>query len=113
GRTQPISFEIFPPKGNLTLDTAHAVASELAELVPDFISVTYSAAGSGNAQSTSDVAAMIQNDFDIPAVAHLTCINQTEATLSGALDDLKAKRIDNVLALRGDPIPGRAPSDFL
>lgn len=113
GRTQPISFEIFPPKGDLTLDTAHAVASELAELVPDFISVTYSAAGSGNAQSTSDVAAMIQNDFDIPAVAHLTCINQTEATLSGALDDLKAKRIDNVLALRGDPIPGRAPSDFL
>ncbi len=28
---QPVSFEIFPPKGDLTLETAHEVAAELAD----------------------------------------------------------------------------------
>ena len=68
---QPVSFEIFPPKGDLTLEAAHEVAAELADLLPDFVSVTYSAGGSGNRQATADVAAMIHDDFDIPTVAHL------------------------------------------
>ena len=68
---QPVSFEIFPPKGDLTLEAAREVAAQLADLVPDFVSVTYSAGGSGNKQATADVAAMIHDDFDIPTVAHL------------------------------------------
>lgn len=53
---QPVSFEIFPPKGDLTLETAHEVAAELADLLPDFVSVTYSAGGSGNRQATADAS---------------------------------------------------------
>ena len=30
---QPVSFEIFPPKGDLTLEAAHEVAAELADLL--------------------------------------------------------------------------------
>ena len=99
---QPVSFEIFPPKGDLTLETAHEVAAELADLLPDFVSVTYSAGGSGNRQATADVAAMIHDDFDIPTVAHLTCLGATEESISRAIDDLKRKGIASVLALRGD-----------
>lgn len=102
---QPVSFEIFPPKGDLSLETAHAMAGQLADLVPDFISVTYSAGGSGNKQATAEVAAMIQSDFDVPAVAHLTCADATDEALSRAIDDLKRKGIRNVLALRGDAAP--------
>lgn len=102
---QPVSFEIFPPKGDLSLEGAHEVSGELADLVPDFISVTYSAGGSGNKQATAEVAAMIQSDFDVPAVAHLTCADATNETLSQAIDDLKCKGIENVLALRGDAAP--------
>lgn len=113
---QPLSFEIFPPKGDLTLETAHEMAAQLADLAPDFISVTYSAGGSGNKQATAEVAAMIHDDFDIPAVAHLTCAGATEATLATCIDDLKRKRIVNVLALRGDRVAGTCaceePSDF-
>ena len=102
---QPVSFEIFPPKGDLSLEAAHGMAGQLADLVPDFISVTYSAGGSGNKQVTAEVAAMIQSDFDVPTVAHLTCADATDEALSRTIDDLKRKRIQNVLALRGDAAP--------
>lgn len=108
---QPVSFEIFPPKGDLTLETAHKVAGKLATLVPDFISVTYSAGGSGNKRATAEVAAMIQDDFDVPTVAHLTCANATDEALSRAMDDLERKGIENVLALRGDATPRAGASE--
>ena len=36
--TVPISFEMFPPKGELTLDTAREVAGNLCKLSPSFVS---------------------------------------------------------------------------
>lgn len=109
---RPVSFEIFPPKGDLTLEVAHDVAGQLAELAPDFISVTYSAGGSGNKRATADVAQMIQRDFDVPAVAHLTCVGATEETIVRAVDDLRAHGIDNVLALRGDAAGTDEPGTY-
>ena len=38
--TAPVSFEMFPPKGELTLDTAREVAGNLCKLSPSFVSVT-------------------------------------------------------------------------
>ncbi|MEQ3361772.1 methylenetetrahydrofolate reductase [Raoultibacter massiliensis] len=110
--SQPISFEIFPPKGDLSLEVAHSVARELADLEPDFISVTYSAGGSGNSGATADVAHMIQSEFGIPVMAHLTCIGLTEDALADRVADLKAKGIENVLALRGDRVAGCETTDY-
>lgn len=110
---QPISFEIFPPKGDLTLDAAHEIARELAALEPDFISVTYSAGGSGNGGATTEVAHMIQSEFGVPVMAHLTCMGLTRNTLADRIADMKAKGIENVLALRGDRVAGCDTSDFL
>ena len=50
---QPVSFEMFPPKGELTLERAREVAAQFATDEPDFISVTYSAGGSGNSAAPS------------------------------------------------------------
>lgn len=36
--TAPVSFEMFPPKGELTLDTAREVAGNLCKLSPSFVS---------------------------------------------------------------------------
>lgn len=109
----PISFEIFPPKGDLTREVAHQVASDLAKLEPDFMSVTYSAGGSGNSQATAEIAQMIQDEFGVPSMAHLTCINMTESDLERSVADIKSKGIENVLALRGDIPEGARPlSDF-
>lgn len=107
---RPLSFEIFPPKGDLTLGAAREVAGQLAQLDPSFISVTYSAGGSGNKRATADIAALIQDEFRIPTVAHLTCIDATERSIEEAMADLRAKGLRNVLALRGDLAPGQRPS---
>ena len=105
-REQPVSFEIFPPKGDLSVDQARTVMAGLAPLRPDFVSVTCSAGGSGNTQGTSAIAALVQDEFGIPAVAHLTCQGLTHETLATRMEELREAGIVNVLALRGDPVPG-------
>ena len=109
---QLISYEIFPPKGDLTLETARSVAGDLAQLQPDFISVTFSAGGSGNSQATSEVVQLIQDEFNIPTMAHLTCYGATKDTIADHIADYRARGINNVLALHGDPVPGVKPKDF-
>ena len=37
----PISYEIFPPKGELSMDALRTMANALAAERPDYISVTY------------------------------------------------------------------------
>ena len=74
--TVPVSFEMFPPKGELTLDTAREVAGNLCKLSPSFVSVTCSAGGSGNGAATAPIAHMITSEFDTPSVAHLTCVGR-------------------------------------
>ena len=107
--TRPISFEMFPPKGELTLERAREVAGTMAALKPDFISVTYSAGGSGNKGATAQIASMVSHEFSVPSVAHLTCISLTHAELAEKIAELHATGVENVLALRGD-VPEGAPT---
>ena len=109
---QPLSFEIFPPRGDLTEVEARRVAGELVELNPAFISVTYSAGGSGNSGATTTVASLIQNELGVPSVAHLTCQGLTRAMLDVKIAEMRAAGIKNVLALRGDPRPDAPQGDF-
>ena len=109
---QPLSFEIFPPRGDLTEVEARRVAGELAELNSAFISVTYSAGGSGNSGATTTVASLIQNELGVPSVAHLTCQGLTHAMLEEKIAEMRAAGIKNVLALRGDPRPDAPQGDF-
>lgn len=63
-RRIPFSVEMFPPKGQLTLDAARKVVEGLRAASPDFISVTCSAGGSGNGHGgqTVAIAELIQNE---------------------------------------------------
>ena len=106
---QPLSFEIFPPRGDLTEVEARRVAGELD---PAFISVTYSAGGSGNSGATTKVASLIQNELGVPSVAHLTCQGLTRDMLEEKIAEMRAAGIKNVLALRGDPRPDAPQGDF-
>lgn len=109
---QPLSFEIFPPRGDLTEVEARRVAGELAEMDPAFISVTYSAGGSGNSGATTKVASLIQGELGVPSVAHLTCQGLTRAMLEEKIAEMRAAGIKNVLALRGDPRPDAPQGEF-
>lgn len=107
-----LSFEMFPPKGALTLDEAHVIAGELAPLDPTFVSVTCSAGGSGNGGATLEIASMLARDLGVTSVAHLTCMGLTREGLDEKVAAFRAAGVENVLALRGDPVPGAGAADY-
>ena len=109
---QTFSLEIFPPKGELPLEKAFRIASDMAADKPDWISVTYSAGGSGNSGNTARIAASIERDLGVTALAHLTCLGSAAADVDAFVRELKADGVENVLALRGDRAPGREAIDF-
>ena len=112
GERIPLSFEIFPPKGELPLEEARDVLAELTKLDPAFVSVTYSAGGGGNNERTSEIAQLGQATFNLNMMAHLTCMGATRASIQENIDLMKARGVENVLALRGDPIPGKEVTDY-
>ena len=113
GRTV-FSCEVFPPKKTSPVDSIFRTLDGLEAIRPDFISVTYGAGGSAAVnQSTREIAAIIQNQYHIPAMAHLTCVSSTRQEVDALLAGLEADGVENVLALRGDISPDRPPcTDF-
>ncbi|MBQ1734874.1 MAG: methylenetetrahydrofolate reductase, partial [Lachnospiraceae bacterium] len=71
-----LSFEVFPPKTIDVYDSVVKATNEVAALKPDFMSVTYGAAGSTR-KYTTDIAANIEKS-GVTALAHLTCVNASE-----------------------------------
>lgn len=65
-------------------------------------------------QSTQEIASIIQNQYHITAMAHLTCVACTRGEAAELLAGLKRNGVENVLALRGDRNPDFPPkTDFL
>ncbi len=96
-----VSYEVFPPKNTAARESVEKAAFEIAALKPDFMSVTYGAAGSTKGY-TFDLARQIKEHYNVETLAHLTCINSTKDQTVEALNELKSFGIDNILALRGD-----------
>lgn len=97
-----ISFEVFPPKNRQgDISSIYHTIDELAKLNPDFISVTYGAGGTTKGK-TVEIASKIKNEYQIEAVAHLTCISSTKAEVLEICQKLKEHNIENILSLRGD-----------
>ncbi len=102
-----VSFEFFPPKTDDGLENLLETIATLKALSPSFVSMTYGAGGSTRAK-TVDLVTKIKNDIGIEAVAHLTCVGHSQKELKEILTELAERKIDNVLALRGDPPKGQA-----
>jgi methylenetetrahydrofolate reductase (NADPH) len=67
--------------------------------------VTYGAGGTTR-NSTVDITKGIKQDLGIEAMAHLSCVGEPVDRLVEILHDIDSARIENVLALRGDPPRG-------
>ncbi|MEO5804466.1 MAG: methylenetetrahydrofolate reductase [NAD(P)H] [Verrucomicrobiota bacterium] len=101
-----ISLEFFPTKTeegerNLLEKTIPA----LRQLNPDFCSVTYGAGGSTR-DKTLMIVDRIQREQNLTTMAHLTCVNATKEEIAKVLEQARGLGIKNILALRGDPLPG-------
>lgn len=104
-KKRTLSFEVFPPVREGNLESLFATISELEELKPDFISVTYGAGG-GTRDKTIEIASRVKNEIRSEALAHLTCVASSRDDIARILEDMKAQNIENILALRGDPPRG-------
>ncbi len=108
-----ISCELFPPKKGAQLADYRRIVGEMAALGPAYMSVTYGATG-GTSDYTVELADEVRNKNKIPALAHLTCASSTREKVAQVITELKEKKIENILALRGDipehvdfPLPGQ------
>ena len=100
------SFEFFPPKTEEGWTNLRQTLEDLAGLEPGFVSVTYGAGGSTR-DRTLQLVSEIKATTGIEAMAHLTCVGHTREELNEVVDRLLESRIENVLALRGDPPQGQ------
>lgn len=108
-----LSFEIFPPKREKTLEDIDETLKVLCELEPDFISVTFGAGGSVHNNRTIELAKKIKKEYGIEPLVHLTCLHYSREEISSILKELKENDLENILALRGDRNPDlEAKEDF-
>jgi len=101
------SFEFFPPKTPEGEKQLWDTLEDLRSLEPGFVSVTYGAGGSTR-DRTIELVSHIKERTGIEAMAHLTCVGHTKEEIADVLSRLAKARIENVLALRGDPPKGQA-----
>ena len=110
-KKRSLSFEIFPPKKDTELENIDETLSVLAELEPDFISVTFGAGGSSNCNRTIELAKKIKYEYNIEPVVHLTCLHYDKNEIDEFAKVLRGEGIENILALRGDPNPNACAKD--
>ena len=97
-----VSFEFFPPKSPAMEAVLWQSLETLAPLAPRFVSVTYGAGGSTRERTHATVA-RIARETDIPAAAHLTCVEATQAEINAVAEEYWAAGVRHIVALRGDP----------
>ncbi len=106
GAVRTFSFEFFPPKtpeGAQKLRTARA---RLAEVRPDFFSVTFGAGGSTK-EGTWNTVMEIHGEGR-PVAPHISCIGTTRESVRELLDGYRRAGIKRLVALRGDVPSGAA-----
>jgi len=108
-----LSFEVFPPKSDNPIEPLLETLSQLNALSPDYISCTYGAMGSNKGRNL-EVVSKIQADGICEALSHYTCVGNSRADVSCALNEYAATGVENLLALRGDFPAGavRTHGDF-
>ena len=99
------SIEIFPPKTEKGMEKLKITLEAFRSSAPDYFSVTYGAGGTSR-ENTHELSAYIQHELDVPAMAHLTCVSHTAKEIDDVLTKLKNSKIENMMALRGDPTAG-------
>ena len=113
------SFEILPPLKGKSIQSIYDGIDPLIEFNPAFVNVTYhreefvykkrekgylEKISIKKRPGTVGICAAIQNKYDLEAIPHLICGGFTKEETENALIDLNFLGINNVLALRGDPI---------
>jgi len=116
------TYELLPPLKGSNIDKLYNTIDNLLEFEPACINITYHQheieyveRNDGLLEKkiiqkrpgTVAIASAIMNKYKISVVPHLICGGFTKEETEDALIDLSFLGINNVLALRGDPIRGQ------
>lgn len=106
------SFEFYPPKGPKGAKRLSAARKELAELGPEFFSVTFGAGGSTRSGTLETVTATAR-ETGIEAAPHLSCIEGTRDSIRELIEQYREAGVRRIVALRGDIPEGmESPGEF-
>jgi methylenetetrahydrofolate reductase (NADPH) len=110
-----LSFELFPPRTPEGVAKLPAVIGRLAEVQPDYFSITYGAGGSDQ-EGTYETMMTVVRHTGIEAAPHLTCVGSTRSHIAALLDRYREAGVKRIVALRGDlpatAMTAAAPGDF-
>jgi methylenetetrahydrofolate reductase (NADPH) len=98
--TKTFSFELFPPQTSEGLEKLRVTRQQLAQLKPEYFSVTFGAGGSTRERTFGVVMEIKAEGHEV--APHLSCIGGTRASVRELLDRYKEGGIHRVVALRGD-----------
>ena len=62
-------------------------------------------------KGTLDIAKNINETYNVPSLAHLTCVSSTRQTVRERIKDIREAGIQNIMALRGDIPEGKENED--
>jgi methylenetetrahydrofolate reductase (NADPH) len=102
------SFEFFPPNTAEGAAKLAETARQLAELKPEFFSVTYGAGGSTRERTLKAVLDLCKAGH--AAAPHISCIGSSRASIREIVQEYKNNGIRHLVALRGDLPSGTATS---
>ena len=74
------------------------------------MSVTYGAGG-GTSRYTLDICKDIEDKYDVPTLAHLTCVSSSRQMVKDKIEEIHSMGIENIMALRGDLTPELEKTD--
>ena len=100
------SFEFFPPKTKNGVKNLYIRINRLCSLEPTWVDITWGAGGR-TGDLTLEIAKNTQRYCNVDVLMHLTCTNMTKDQLRQVLQEAKDAGIENILALRGDPVRGQ------
>jgi methylenetetrahydrofolate reductase (NADPH) len=105
------SLEFFPPKTPEGMDKLRDARSKLAQLRPEFFSVTFGAGGSTRDRTLETVLDI--QAAGLAAAPHLSCVASTRDSIREILQTYRGNGIRHIVALRGDLPSGMAePGEF-
>ena len=105
------SFEFFPPNTAEGASKLAQTAKQLAQLKPEFFSVTYGAGGSTRDRTLRSVLDLCEAGHR--AAPHISCIGSSRAGVRDILEEYKRHGIRHLVALRGDLPSGTASTGEL
>jgi methylenetetrahydrofolate reductase (NADPH) len=101
-----LSFEFFPPQTAEGVEKLRVARGKLAQLSPEFFSVTFGAGGSTR-DRTREIVLEIK-DEGLEVAPHISCIGSTHDNVRSMLNVYRDHGIARLVALRGDLPSGMA-----